>query len=265
MSADETERDDPPFAYAGTGPGEQRVTSAPDAGADEAPDDGTGGDRGLRRSDLIVGAAVLVALLVAAVTFTLLTRDDPPSDVVVEGAPTDDFNRPQSRDTVGVAANGDSWDPVAGVWGIDGAQVYLATADLGGARNLLTLDMGSADGTVSAVFSRVRLGAGMVFRYQSPQDFWVILPAPDYGTWIVQHIVDDETVVNENIGLADSPDGTTVSLTLAGTLLKVQINDADAVELEMDDSTDATVVGLTSLGYGSGEARWDDFYADPAT
>jgi hypothetical protein len=220
----------------------------------------------IRRRDVVIGTIVLVLLLGAGVVLSALLADESPEDAadrLVGVEPTDDFDRQSDGRTVGVAANGDSWNAISGVWGIDAAQVFLAEGTAGGARNLLTLDMGSEDGTVAVTFARTRQGAGLVFRYDGPDDFWVLLPARDFGTWVVQHVVDEEVVANDNVGLADSDDGTQVVLEVKRTTITVTIGDNAPVAIQIDPS-DATAVGLTALGFGSNEARWDDFYAIPA-
>jgi hypothetical protein len=220
----------------------------------------------LRRRDVLIALAVLVVLVGAGVVVARLVAEESPDETagLLDGvAPTDTFDRQTDLQDVGVAANGDSWNAVSGVWGIDAAQVHLAQGALGGARNLLTLDMGASDGVVAATFARSRPGAGLVFRYAGPDDFWVVLPAPEFGTWVVQHLVDEQIVVNENIGLADTEDGIHVVLEITRTRVAVAVADHPAVAVQIDPS-EASMVGFTSLGYGSNAARWDDFYAIPA-
>lgn len=254
------------------GPAADAEGTAEDARPDEdrpAPaEDGPGG-RGLKKSDLLIALAVIVVLVLGGLVVTALTDegegggDDGGSDEQV-GRPTDDFNRVHDPTAVGVAANGDAWDAVAGVWGIDAAQVYLAVPQLDGSANLLLLDMGSADGRVSTVFARSRLGAGLVFRYTSPEDYYVLLPAGGFGTWVVQHVVDGEAASNEGVGLAPSADGTTVELELDGDSVTVRVADDEPATIQLDgDGAGATRVGFVVQGYRADEARWDDFYAVP--
>jgi hypothetical protein len=220
----------------------------------------------LRRRDVLIALVVLVVLVGAGVVVARLVAEEAPEEAtgLLEGVePTDDFNRQSDLRTAGVAGNGDSWNAVSGVWGIDAAQVYLVQGAAGGARNLLTLDMGSEDGVVAATFARATQGAGMVFRYAGPDDFWAILPAPDFGTWVVQHFVDEEIVANENIGLVDTEDGLEVVLEITRTRVTVTVGDNPAVPIQISPS-EASMVGFTTLGYGSNRARWDDFYAIPA-
>jgi hypothetical protein len=244
-----------------------------DAPDDDAPDDDAGPDpeahqqRGLKKSDLLIALAVILVVVVGGLAVSVLTDEDEGGggQEEQEGRPTDDFNRPHSPDTVGVAGNGDAWDAVSGVWGIDAAQVYLAVPQLDGSPNFLLLDMGSPNGEISAVFARTRLGSGLVFRYASPEDYYVLLPAGGFGTWIVQHLVNGEATLNESVGLAPSDDGTTVTLGLDGDQATVQIADEEPATVQLDDDGgDATRVGFTVQGFRAEEARWDDFYGIPS-
>lgn len=261
------------FDYAGGRPEEPGATAGPgeadagDAEPQEAdrPDDEP---RGMRRSDILIGVGVLAVLLIVGVVFSTVVGGDDDAGgggAAVTSDATDDFNRPFNPTAVGVAATGDSWDAVSGTWGVDAAQLYVAVPAASNARNLVVLDMGSSDGQLSAVFARVRLGAGMVFWYESPDDFWVVLPATGFGTWIVQHLVDNEAVVNESLGLADSADGTSVSITLDGGSITGQVGEEEPVTIDVDDPGTSSLVGFTAEGFGSTDARWDDFYAVPAS
>ncbi|OWY62643.1 hypothetical protein B7486_57325, partial [cyanobacterium TDX16] len=209
-----------------------------------------------------VGVLVVLALLVGGVLIVTGSDDEDEAAGGLDGVPTDTFNRRTTFDGVGVASNGDSWSPVVGIWGIDAGQVFMVEGDFGGRRNMLTLDMGSPDGDVAVFFSRVRKGAGVLFRYDGPEDYWLLVPVPDYGTWAVQHWVDDEMTFNENIGLAHSDDGTRAVMRLDGPEIEVQIDDLEPVTLDIGES-DATGIGFTALGPMTNEARWDDLFALP--
>ena len=260
-------------------PGAADTNASPDADLD--PDDGQAereawedwGEedwatyhRRRRRLLVVAGAVLGLGVVVALVGILAAIRDDGGDTATdaagTDGVPTDDFNRRTSFSEVGVAANGDSWSPVAGVWGIDAAQVFLVEPSLDGSRNLLVLDVGSPDGELAVVFARVRKGAGLLFRYESPQDYWILAPSPDFGTWAVQRWVDGELDFNENIGLAHSDDGTRAFVRLDGPTLEVQIDDLEPVTFDIGAS-DATGAGFSALGEGVSQARWDDFFALP--
>jgi hypothetical protein len=210
-----------------------------------------------------VGALGVVALLAAGVLVVSGSDDDDEVAGGLDGVPTDTFNRRTTFDGVGVASNGDSWSSVNGKWGIDAGQAFMQEGNFDGSRNLVVLDMGSPNGEIAVLFARVRQGAGLVFRYTSPDDLWMLIPVPDYGTWAVQRRVDGELVFNENIGLAHSDDGTRAVLRLDGPEAEVQIDDLEPVTIDIGESS-ATGVGFTAEGPDTNQARFDDLYAIPA-
>jgi hypothetical protein len=229
---------------------------------------------GLRQRDVIIVLLVLVVVLGVVVVSGWVREDDDGgteallesigTGVVPEGPPTDSFDRPDSVSSVGVATNGDSWDAVDSTWGIAGGQLAVAEPAAGDANGFVLLDMGSGDGTVAATNVVVRGGSGLVFRYTSPTDYWVAVPAPDYGTWVVQHRRDGETPVSENVGLASTADGAQVRVDLDGDRVTVQAGGSEPLVIQDDGGQDASVVGVVAGGYGSNGARWDNFYAIPA-
>jgi len=264
--------DEPSTASPGDDPQPQPPSEPPPSDAD-----GARPRRGLTSRDLTIGLAVLVVLLLIALATSLAvgdgdgdggddTADGSPSGEGIAGlgAPTDSFDRPDDATAIGVATNGDAWESLGATWGVQGGQLYMAVPPTGAAQGFALLDMGSGDGTVAATASTVRGGSGLVFRYQGPDDHWVVNPAADYGTWVVQHVVQGTPVVNENVGLTSTEGGSTILVELDGAEIRVVVNDGPALLIRDEAGADATMVGIASGGYGSADARWDSFYALPA-
>ena len=81
-----------------------------------------------------------------------LTTGAPPRPVV------DEFDRPDSPASLGVAPTGQRWRARRGVWGIAGGAAYVSHPDSGG--DLALVQGGAADGTVTATIGKVGPGAG---------------------------------------------------------------------------------------------------------
>lgn len=93
-----------------------------------------------------------------------------------------------STSTLGQADSGQWWQPIAGIWGLDGsgnAKVVTAAAQL--AYNLATVTCGP-NMTSQVTLSTVADGCGLAFRVQDPANFWV-LRANSTTNYLLQKIV----------------------------------------------------------------------------
>ncbi len=97
-------------------------------------------------------------------------------------------------------------------------------------------------------FSVVRGGAGLVFRYASPADFWQLVPAPAFRTWVVQHVLGGRLAANEDLHVVGAEDGTVVQVELSGTEISVKVSDQEAIVLDDPAGAGRTVVGFAARG-----------------
>jgi hypothetical protein len=103
----------------------------------------------------------------------------------------------------------------------------------------------------------VEPGAGLVFRYADPENFWAVTAAD--GEWAVLRATDGRVDVAGTIPMAPT-DGTTLSVSQTEQRLQIFV-DGD-VGLELLDRTHASQrrSGLITPADGSGAARFDRFF-----
>lgn len=206
----------------------------------------------------ILGVRVLLGLVALGVVLSVgqsAVQDDPPAtELAVEPIERLAGERP--------------WVEAAGSWGVVDDQLRVVELAPEQGRNLLLADLGWLDGEITAVFAEPVAGAGLVFRARGPDDFWLLVPAPSFSTWAVQHVVDDEAVFSQELGLRTVAPGTRAALSLAGGTVRVTIADGEPTIIGLGDvggSTDgqpaATGAGLTVAGFGSEASRWSSFEA----
>ena len=183
-----------------------------------------------------------------------------PAEVIEVVGTLDSFERPNDAQSLGSIPNGPTWFADAGTWGIANGQAY-ASGPVDG-RNHAVVDLGEQDGAVRVQLSRAVFGAGLVFRYRSPFDYWAVVAVPSYATWAIVHVVDGEEQVVDNTGLSPIADGTVVAVRMEGATVDVALDGRVAATVDVADPSDATRVGLTAQaipGIDAAAARFDDF------
>ncbi len=221
----------------------------------------------------IVGGALLIVVLVFATAdrtsesaddHDTATGDDgtggpdggTATEEPVSASVADSFGRPNA-DELGATDTGQPWSVVSGEWGIrEGQVVVLGPEDP--TPKLAVVNTKSAEGTVEVTLSQVVAGAGLVFRYKGPRNFWSLTAAPGSATWQVRQVVDGEPVLAESVGLASVDNGTRAGVLLDGDTATVYINGTAVAEL-VGIASDATQAGLIASGVEAPAARWDNF------
>lgn len=191
-------------------------------------------------------------------TANVATFDDP--EVVQVVGVLDSFARPDDDNALGVVPSGPPWSNDTGGWGIAGEQAYVPSPAAG--RSHAVVDRGQGNGAVQVELSRVVHGAGLLFRYQDPQNYWAVVVAPSYATWAVVKVVEgiEETV--GNTGLSPIADGTTVGVRMTDSIVDIVLDERVATTIVDDTLRDAGKVGLTAHsmpGIDAAAARFDDF------
>ncbi len=208
-------------------------------------------------------AAGLVGLLLAVAVLGVVLYHGfaEPENRLAGGDPphvADAFDRLDSSDELGPG-----WDQVSGTWGVQGGRAVLVRPDLGADVSLAVVDLGAADATVSATAAGMGPGWAVVVRYAGPSDYWMVVAAPDFGTWNVVAVEGGERRQVANLGLSPAAAGTTVTVQLRGDRLKVFLDGSFRTSVTAPAGAGATGVGLAAVGAALGRA-WDDFSADAA-
>jgi peptidoglycan/LPS O-acetylase OafA/YrhL len=221
----------------------------------------------------------IVALVAVCLPFTLFA-DDPPSNTFAQpdglAFPSGDVERsgywglldldPTFKDPfdgsvapIGTAADaGDQgWQVVSGTWTVDDGRA--ATAPGGGpAARIALAPQTTNDGLVEVNLDVPAVGAGLVFRYANPSNFWAITADPDTLTWsVVQRVDGADTAVTSFV--APVFHQVTVTVTLSGETIRFLVNGVERGRVL--DPAPLTLLrsGLIELGSESGTARWDRF------
>jgi hypothetical protein len=225
----------------------------------------TGGMR--QRGRRFTGVALVLATAVTAGTVVLvLDRTD--DEVVADTRPPtrlraplaiDDFDRPDGS-VLGTSDSGQAWNLVAGEWGIDEGGATVATG--APAANVATLDLTSGNHQASVRVNRVVNGAGLVFRFKGPRNFWAAQVATGAGTWNLVRVSDGEATTVENLGLQPIADGTVIGVKARGDRIEVTVDGTAAAVVRDDSHLDAIGVGLlVPSGEPATAVRFDDFDA----
>jgi hypothetical protein len=181
-----------------------------------------------------------------------------PEVTVAPTAPGDAFNRAGAVDGLGAGPGFYRWQVEGGTWTIIEGQA-AATGHEGFA-TFATVDGGTGDGTAEVKVRKLYDGAGLVFRYEDPDNFWAVLAVPDYSNWHVLRVVDGDGALEPvEIILGPTADDTRVAVRASGDRIEVIIN--GEVKATIDDGAlaDATRWGIAMKGPDTQSARFDDF------
>jgi hypothetical protein len=165
---------------------------------------------------------------------------------------SDTFTRADSTTTLGTAETGGPWSARVGTWGIASNKAYLVSGSTG----IATVPM-LADGTTQVTISTIAGRAGMVFRVQDANNYWVITDSFGFATYNVNKVVAGSATFMGNLGLAGA-DGDVLKVICSGSSISIYYN--GVLKLSLTDTTfqHALGVGLYS-GAAAGIARWDSF------
>jgi hypothetical protein len=170
----------------------------------------------------------------------------------------DEFDRRDARQ-LGQFTEDRTWDPAVGQWGIDDGDAYVVDSDE--FRNHAVVGLGQGDGAVQVRLDRLTAGAGLVFRFRGPGNYWAVVAAPNGGTWNLMRVEDTAAEVVDNTGVTPVVDGTTVAARFVGEEIEVIVNGVVVLTVQDDFLAEEGKVGLTVRGDDATEARFDDFVA----
>jgi hypothetical protein len=175
----------------------------------------------------------------------------------LERITADTFDRADSPGTLGNAGTGQPWVPVSGTWGT----VDDRAATTGGSRetpNIAVVPEGAGDGLTEVTMMKVEEGAGLVFRYLDPDNYWSVTANPGVGSWSVTRVIDgDAELVSEVPGPTE--DETTVSVTQDDSVVRILLEGQEYLSLTDAALGDQLQGGLIAAANTTGEARWDRY------
>lgn len=159
---------------------------------------------------------------------------------------------------LGVTGTGDGWVIASGEWTIADHVARLKQPAPNDAPNVAVVPHGEGDGIMEVTMTAVEPGAGLVFRYADPANYWAITAVPSAGSWTLSRRVEgiDEVV-------ADVPgpttDGTTVTIIQTGATMRVLLDGSDYLSLSDRTFARQLQAGLIAPAGSRGTARWDRF------
>jgi len=180
-------------------------------------------------------------------------------EVLSVSGTADPFDRPDDPSSLGAVPEGPPWRAEAGTWGVVAGQAAVTTPAQG--HSLAVVPLGGGDGTVQVRLAKVVNGAGIVFRYQDPLNYWAVVAVPYYATWAVSKTVGGHTSGMGSTGLSAVQDGTTVAVRLVGGTIDVAVEGQVRRTVADADLRRAPSVGMVApAGTGASDARFDDFH-----
>jgi hypothetical protein len=232
---------------------------------EDGVDDEPVSDRTTLAIGVIMGIVTVVIIGVLVATGGGDDGGEPATREVQEIQPTtavfgtfDEFDRRDARQ-LGEFTADRTWNPITGRWGIDNGDAYVVQSDE--FRNHAVVGLGQSDGAVQVRLDRLTAGAGLVFRFQGPGNYWAVVAAPNGNTWNLMRVQDTAAEVVDNTGITPIADGTTVAARFVGEEIEVIINGVVQLTVQDDFLADQGQVGLTVRGDDATEARFDDFVA----
>jgi hypothetical protein len=216
---------------------------------------------------VLTSLLAIAALVVVAVFIVERDNDEDPTgrDEVVQeeersslggarGLVVDTF--PEDEGTpLEVTDSGHPWFVVSGEWTVRDAAASVAPPEGMGAA-VIVVDPRQDHGTFTVTLSRVTSGAGVVFRYAGPRNFWYVSAAPQAATWRVVRVVDGEETEVETLGVVPVGDGTTIGVVLEEGKVTIVVNGEPRSTIEDNLFSSEARVGLIAKGGGGSEARW---------
>lgn len=121
----------------------------------------------------------------------------------------------------------------------------IAVVDLGRPLTSFTVDLGSP-----------ARATGIVFRYQDPFNYWTLIAAPGYATWVIfERTAGTTHYVGNTSGLDLLPDRDTVTLTFSDAVVTIAINGQTRQTLSSRELATATGIGFIATDEST--TRWD--------
>lgn len=213
-----------------------------------------------RHSTRLVLATVGLAILAAVAIFVGGRGWAGPHSVTAEGTPTDTFDRSAGAG-LGSTDDGRPWQTPAGPWTIDrGRALPLGANPMPTAWFAVTEGSGER-GAIGVTVAVPQDGAGLVLRYQDPQNYWSFTASPSGSGSVIRLIVSGVTAREENVASAVTEPGTQIEVRFDGNWMDFRLNGTRVAGMYDPTLAHATGVGLVAGSGAAISARFDDFYA----
>jgi hypothetical protein len=178
----------------------------------------------------------------------------------LEPTAIDTFDRPDDAENLGRAGTGQRWDAVAGTWGIAGNAALTSAGDGSGPR-LAVIAEGTGDGLTEVTMTVVEEGAGLVFRYLDPENYWSVTANPGAGSWTATRVLDGQPEFVGEIPCQTS-DGTTISVTQSGPAVRFLVEGTECLTVNDGSLSEQLQGGLIASASSTGVARWNRFLVE---
>lgn len=170
----------------------------------------------------------------------------------------DTFDRANSPDGLGSTGTGQQWEVVSGTWGIQGDAAATSGGATGDQPNMAVVPEGTGDGLTEVYLPVVEEGAGLVFRYLDPDNYWSVTANPGVGSWTLNRVIDGDVELVQEIP-GPTNDGVTVSVTQDGSVVRVLLEGVEYLSITDAALGDQLQGGIIASSSTSGDARWDRF------
>ncbi len=168
----------------------------------------------------------------------------------------DTFDRADA-DELGAADTGEEWATASGAWAIVNDQA--SSPDARARPGLVVIGGGRANRLTEVSLMVVEPGAGLVFRYRDPQNYWSMTADPEVGSWIVSRVAAGQVSVIAEVAGATA-DGTAIGVAQRGPELQVLVDGQERTRITDPTLSGQARSGLISPAGSTGAARWDRFY-----
>lgn len=171
-------------------------------------------------------------------------------------AVVDTFDRADADD-LGSADTGEEWSTASGSWAVVNEQA--ASTDARARPAIAVIEGGTANRLTEASMMVVESGAGIVFRYRDPQNYWAMTADPEVGSWIITRVADGQDSVIAEVAGATA-DGTAIGVAQRGPELQILVDGQERTRITDPTLSGQARSGLISPAGAAGDARWDRFY-----
>jgi hypothetical protein len=166
----------------------------------------------------------------------------------------DNFGRPDSITSLGLADSGQTWVALAGTWGLDAGRAKLIT-DSGANNNSAVVDSSLADGIVSVTWAVAQNNQRIVVRATDASNHFIVDNDAGIALALFRRQAAGYTLLGT--GGVVPASGDVMSVVLNGSSIIVKQNGTQVISV-----TDAFQSTATKHGIGAGAvgaSRWDAF------
>jgi hypothetical protein len=213
----------------------------------------------MSRPRLLRSGILVLAVLLALTSLAVIVRSDRRQGNLGLSVAVPDIYDSFDRDgpSLGAAPGRPPWQEAAG-WSIARWSQAYAAAPAQGA-SLAIVRLGGADGAVEVRLAKVDDGAGLVFRYRDPDNYWAFTVVPSFATSALVRVMDGTSRVVAGTGLSALDDGMVIGVRLEGVNIDLVIDHKVQKTVRADELVDASGAGLIAQGASAGLARFEDF------